>query len=124
MIMTVSNDQKERIKAQIREKLSKEQKVKKIVIFGSFTKSNEPNAIDIAIFQNSNERYLPLAMKYRKLVSIISQTLPIDGLPLKNDRKENLKKPANQYMKGETNTWLNCAGGNLESSKILLKSKL
>ncbi len=97
--MTVSNDQKEHLKAQIREKLSKEQEIQKIVIFGSFTKSNEPNDIDIAIFQNSNERYLPLAMKYRKLVRDISRMLPIDVLPLKNGAKGEF---LNEIEAGET----------------------
>lgn len=97
--MTVSNDQKERIKAKIREKLSKEQEIQKIVIVGSFTNSNEPNDIDIAIYQNSNEKYLPLAMKYRKLVRDISRLIPIDVLPLKNEAKGDI---LNEIEAGET----------------------
>ena len=85
--MIVSKNQKEIIKGQIREKLSKEQEIQKIVLFGSFIKSKDPNDIDIAIFQNSNEAYLPLSLKYRKLVRNISKIIPIDIIPL----KENLK---------------------------------
>ena len=81
--MTVSNTQKENIKSQIRERLSKEQEIQKIVLFGSFVNSNNPNDIDIAIFQNSNEKYLPLSLKYRKLIRDISRILPIDVIPLK-----------------------------------------
>lgn len=85
--MTVSNRQKEIIKSQIREKLSKEQEIQKIVVFGSFINSNNPNDIDIAVFQNSNEKYLPLSMKYRKLVRDISKILPIDIIPLRINAK-------------------------------------
>ncbi len=85
--MTISKDQKKHIKAQIREKLSKEREIQKIVIFGSFTNSNDPNDIDIAVYQNSNEKYLPLALKYRKLVRDISRKLPIDVIPLKSGAK-------------------------------------
>ena len=83
--MTISNAQKEKIKAQIRERLSKELEIQKIVLFGSFVSSNNPNDIDIAIYQNSNEKYLPLSLKYRKLVREISKVFPIDVIPLKTN---------------------------------------
>lgn len=81
--MTVSPTQKEKIKGQIREKLAKEQEIQKIVLFGSFVHSNDPNDIDIAIFQNSDETYLSLSLKYRKLVREVSRILPVDIIPLK-----------------------------------------
>ncbi|MEJ2628748.1 MAG: nucleotidyltransferase domain-containing protein [bacterium] len=81
--MTISNRRKRMIKKQIRDKLSKEQEVQKIILFGSFIKSNNPDDIDIAVFQNSEEKYLPLSLKYRKLVRDITKILPIDILPLK-----------------------------------------
>ena len=83
--MTVSNDQKESIKSQIRDRLPGEQEVQKIVLFGSFVKSDNPNDIDIAVFQDSNEKYLSLSLKYRKLVREISRILPIDVIPLKTN---------------------------------------
>ncbi len=85
--MTVSNSQKEHLKNQIREKLCHEPEIQKIVLFGSFIDSNNPNDIDIAIFQNSNEKYLSLSLKYRKLVREISKILPIDIIPLKMNAK-------------------------------------
>lgn len=97
--MTVSNHQKELIKSQIRKKLSKEQEVQKIVLFGSFVNSNNPNDIDIAIFQNSNEKYLSLSLKYRKLVRDISKILPIDVIPLKINAKGTF---LNEIESGET----------------------
>ena len=85
--MTISNKQKEFIKSQIREKLANEQEIQRIVVFGSFINSNNPNDIDIAIFQNSNKKYFDLSLKYRKLIRDISQILPFDILPLKPDAK-------------------------------------
>lgn len=81
--MTVSNAQKEKIKAQLRERLSNDQEIQKVVLFGSFLNSNNPNDIDIAIYQNSNKKYLPLSLKYRKLVRDISRICPVDIIPLK-----------------------------------------
>lgn len=81
--MKISKIQKEHIKDQIRERLSKEQEIQKIVLFGSFVNSNNPKDIDIAIFQNSDEKYLALSLKYRRFVRDISRTLPIDIIPLK-----------------------------------------
>ena len=56
-------------------------------MFGSFLNSNNPNDIDIAVFQNSNEKYFDLSLKYRKLIRDISHILPFDILPLKPNAK-------------------------------------
>ncbi|WP_339133667.1 MAG: nucleotidyltransferase domain-containing protein [Candidatus Electrothrix sp. GW3-4] len=81
--MTISKSRKEFIKAQIRQKLCNEKEIQKIVLFGSFPSSDTPNDVDIAVFQNSDEKYLALALKYRKLVREIAKILPVDVLPLK-----------------------------------------
>ena len=81
--MVISLGQKELIKNRIKEQLSKEQEIQQIVLFGSFVRSSEPNDIDIAIFQNSTESYLTLALKYRKLMREIANMLPVDVIPLK-----------------------------------------
>jgi len=65
--------------------LSPEKEAKKIIIFGSFLSSNEPNDLDIAIVQDSKEPYLALAMKYRKKMRAIAKRIPIDVIPLKDD---------------------------------------
>lgn len=57
--------------------------VSKIVVFGSFLKSETPNDIDIAVFQESKEGYLPLALKYRRMAKRTSVHLPMDIIPLK-----------------------------------------
>lgn len=81
--MIISRIQKELIKNKIREQLSGQQEIEKIVLFGSFVRSSEPNDIDVAIFQNSTESYLSLALKYRKLMREIANMLPVDVIPLK-----------------------------------------
>ncbi len=88
--MTVSDTQKDKIKNQIREKLCREKEVRKVVLFGSFINSRNPNDIDIAIFQDSNEKYLPLSLKYRKLMREISRILPIDIIPLKFNHSQGI----------------------------------
>lgn len=86
--MINSNDRKELIKNRLREKLSNEQEIEKIVLFGSFINSNNPHDVDVAIFQNSDEQYLALALKYRKLVKDISKFFPVDVIPMKSSVKD------------------------------------
>jgi len=80
--MKFSEKQKKNIKIQIKKMLSKEQEIQKIIVFGSFIDSNNPNDIDIAVFQNSNKRYLDLSMKYRKLVRELITIIPYDIIPI------------------------------------------
>ncbi len=74
---------KEKIKYQIKNILSKEKEIQKIIIFGSFIDSETPNDIDIAVFQNSDEQYLGLSMKYRKLMRDLIAIIPYDIIPIK-----------------------------------------
>ena len=60
-----------------------EREVRRIVIFGSFLHSGSPNDLDVAVFQDSSEPYLSLAMKYRKKTRSIAQKIPVDIIPLK-----------------------------------------
>jgi predicted nucleotidyltransferase len=69
--------------------LKPEKEIERIIIFGSYLNSKNPNDIDIAIFQNSNEKYLSLAMKYRKLTRDIAQQIPVDIIPIKSNAPEN-----------------------------------
>jgi len=77
--------QKESLKRQLVNCLEGEKEVCRIVIFGSFLRSSEPNDIDVAVFQDSSEKYLPLAMKYRKKTREIARVIPLDIIPLKAD---------------------------------------
>jgi len=87
--MNLSNFEKENIKKRIVEKLRLQTEIDRIVIFGSFLKDNSPNDIDIAIFQNSNDNYLHLSLKYRKAVREISKRIPIDIIPILTDKSND-----------------------------------
>jgi predicted nucleotidyltransferase len=63
--------------------LKKEREVCRIVVFGSFVNSDNPHDMDVAVFQNSDEKYLPLAMRYRRKTRDIARMIPMDILPLK-----------------------------------------
>ena len=71
----------------IKDKLSQFQEVNKIILFGSFVNSNHPNDIDIAIVQNSDENYLTLSLKYRKVLRELSKLIPLDIIPIKQNSK-------------------------------------
>ncbi len=69
--------------ATIKDKLSQFKEVNKVILFGSFVKSNNPNDIDIAIVQNSNDNFLTLSLKYRKVLRDLSKMIPLDIVPIK-----------------------------------------
>ena len=73
------------IKRSILEGLAKEPEIDRILIFGSFLLSETPNDIDIAIFQNSNQNYLSLSLKYRKLLRNVSRSIPLDVIPVRSN---------------------------------------
>ncbi len=78
--MTFTPDEKERIKRELADLLKSEPEVRKVVVFGSFLTSQEPQDLDVAVFQDSNQTYLPLAMKYRKLTRPVGRRIPMDIL--------------------------------------------
>ena len=81
--MPLSEDKKSNFIEIIKSQLSQFSEISKIVLFGSFIKSSEPNDIDIAIVQNSNDNYLKLSLKYRKVLRDLSKQIPLDIVPIK-----------------------------------------
>jgi len=63
--------------------LRREQEIVRIVIFGSFVQSDAPHDMDVAIFQDSAENYLPLAMKYREKTRRIADDIALDIIPIR-----------------------------------------
>jgi predicted nucleotidyltransferase len=63
--------------------LQGQDEIRKIVVFGSFLTSQTPQDLDVAVFQDSGEDYLTLAMKYRRLTRPIARLLPLDILPIR-----------------------------------------
>jgi hypothetical protein len=41
--------------------------------------------LDVAIFQDSDETYLPLAQKYRQLLRPVADQIPIDVIPIRSN---------------------------------------
>jgi predicted nucleotidyltransferase len=81
--MVATAEQKEKIKGDLAACLSREREVCKVIIFGSFLTSETPNDLDVAVFQDSDEPYLTLAMKYRRLLRPIADQIPIDVIPVR-----------------------------------------
>jgi len=83
--MNITNKKKQNFINVIKEKLSQFSEVNKVVLFGSFVNSNNPNDIDIAIIQNSDDNFLTLSLKYRKVLRELSKTIPLDIIPIKDN---------------------------------------
>ena len=81
--MKFTVQEKENVKKELVASLSDELEIVKIIIFGSFLKVEDPHDLDVAIFQDSREAYLPLALKYRKKTSSLARKIPLDIIPLK-----------------------------------------
>jgi predicted nucleotidyltransferase len=86
--MVATTQQKEKIKRDLAARLSGEKEVCKVIVFGSFLTSETPNDLDVAIFQDSNEPYLALALKYRRLLRPIADQIPIDVIPVRPNPTE------------------------------------
>jgi len=81
----ISENEKRNIKQELVGCLKTEKEIRRIVIFGSFLNSTDPHDIDIAIFQDSREQYLALAMKYRKRTRDIARKMALDIIPIRSD---------------------------------------
>ena len=71
----------------INKQLSQFVEIHKVIIFGSFISAKKPNDIDIAIIQNSNNNFLTLSLKYRKVLRDLAKQIPLDIVPLKENSK-------------------------------------
>lgn len=81
--MVLSVEDKQHLKEEIVACLRGEKEIQRIVLFGSFVHDDSPHDVDIAIFQDTNETYLPLALKYRRLLHSVSLKMPLDVLPVR-----------------------------------------
>ena len=97
--MTLTSQDKENLKKELAITLSEEPEVIKVVVFGSFLSASDPHDLDVAVFQNSDQAYLPLAMKYRKKTRMISRRIPLDIFPLKPGPAGNFM--LNEIARGE-----------------------
>jgi len=88
--MRLDKNIKEEIKQELKNSLKQEKEIDKIIVFGSFLSDSDINDIDVAIFQNSKESYLPLALKYRRLTRAVSKRIPIDIIPVGNKNSDSI----------------------------------
>jgi predicted nucleotidyltransferase len=79
-----TEQQKQSLKQELAGCLKAEPEVRRIIVFGSFLTSDEPHDLDVAIVQDSDENYLPLALKYRKKTRDIARRIALDIIPLKS----------------------------------------
>jgi predicted nucleotidyltransferase len=80
--MNLSTETKEALKKEIVTRLSEFPEVQQVVIFGSFLTSSDPHDLDIAVFQDSDENYYSLAMKYRRTLRTVANKIPLDVIPI------------------------------------------
>lgn len=83
-------EQKQVLTRQLADSLGEESEVRRVVVFGSFLLSDDPHDLDVAVFQDSDEDYLPLALKYRKKTRAVARIIPLDIIPLKADVEDGL----------------------------------
>jgi hypothetical protein len=82
--MVLDVKQKEALKQELVSCLSDDREIQRIVVFGSFLTSAVPADMDVAVFQNSDEPYIPLAMKYRRQTRIVARSIPLDIIPIRS----------------------------------------
>ena len=104
-VVHLSSNSKKKLTEDIKRSLLPFSEIDKIMLFGSFLTSNTPNDIDIAIFQNSDDNYLTLSMKYRRALREISKKIPLDIIPIKAGKVgiflEEVEKGEVIYEKGD-----------------------
>ncbi len=88
--MNLQGETKEMLKKEIVDRLSEFPEVQRVVIFGSFVNSDDPHDLDIAVFQDSNQSYYPLAMKYRRTLRTVANRIPIDIIPMRRSPEKGL----------------------------------
>jgi len=88
--MSFNPQDKNQIKRELVESLCQEREIVKIVIFGSFLDSADPHDLDVAVFQSSDQAYLPLALKYRSKTRKIADRIPLDILPIKANAQNSV----------------------------------
>lgn len=98
--MLLAPTDKDAIKREVVLALRGEPEVRKIIIFGSFITSDAPHDLDIAIFQDSSEKYLPLALKYRRLLRRAAADIPVDVIPIRPHPQPSAF--LDEILKGET----------------------
>ena len=83
--MNIANETKATLKKEVSVLFSAFPELRRVVIFGSFVNSNDPGDPDIAVFQDSDENYYLLAMKYRRTLRSVAKKIPLDVIPIRRN---------------------------------------
>jgi predicted nucleotidyltransferase len=83
--MVHTQQSKDALKKELLACLAQDSEICRIIVFGSFSTSSEPSDMDVAILQDSDEGYLSLALKYRRQTRSVSQRIPLDIVPIRNN---------------------------------------
>jgi predicted nucleotidyltransferase len=75
--------EKQKIVDELVDCLRREKEIVRIVVFGSFLQTDAPRDLDVAVFQDSPDGYLPLAMKYREKTRRIADDITLDIVPIR-----------------------------------------
>jgi uncharacterized protein len=81
--MVFDANDKRKIKQDMAKCLAIDTEITRIVVFGSFNQSENPADIDVAVFQTSNQPYMPLALKYRSQTRSVSLKISLDIIPIR-----------------------------------------
>ncbi len=81
----MTNDRKAELLRAVVACLEPAPEIRKLIAFGSFLNSESPRDLDIAVVQDSDEGYLPLALKYRRMAEPVAERVPLDIIPLRHD---------------------------------------
>ncbi|MEI7638467.1 MAG: hypothetical protein WCJ37_14245, partial [Syntrophus sp. (in: bacteria)] len=76
---------KEALKQDVIRCLVGAEEIRKIVVFGSFNTAEDPNDMDVAVFQGSKAPYLELALKYRRMLRPVLRRIAMDVIPVRPD---------------------------------------
>jgi predicted nucleotidyltransferase len=87
--MNLQRETKEKLKEEIVAGLAEFPEVRRMVVFGSFMTSDDPHDLDIAVFQDSEESYYPLTMKYRRTLRSVARRIPLDVIPIRRTADES-----------------------------------
>ncbi len=80
--MNSIHETKVTLKKEIVSRLSAFPEVWRVIIFGSFVSADDPHDLDIAVFQDSDENYYHLALKYRRTLRSVAKIIPLDVIPI------------------------------------------
>lgn len=88
--MVLTEQAKDKLRKEIVGLLTQFPEVRRVVIFGSFVTSSEPHDLDVAVFQDSEENYYSLAMKYRRSLRSVANQIPLDVIPLRRSPQQSV----------------------------------